>query len=150
MLLAAAGAGTARPAPIAAAQGDVEVVVTLPQPPLAAAIARDRGLAARTTTHHRLNLRAPASVSYLRTLASAQRALQSRLATAIPAAYVRWHYSVVANGLAVTLPASKLAALKRMPGVTVWPSVRYHALLNKTPQLIGATTLWGPTLSTAG
>src|SRR4051812_23838049 len=51
----------------------VEVVVTLPQAPLAEAIARDRTLAAATTTQHRLNLRAPASRSYLRTLAAAQR-----------------------------------------------------------------------------
>jgi subtilisin family serine protease len=150
VLLSSAGAGAAT-TPVAAAPGaSVEVVVTLPQPPLAAAIARDRALAARTTTKHRLNLRAPASVSYLRTLATAQRALQSRLASSIPAAHVRWHYSVVANGVAVSLPASKLAELKRMPGVTVWPSVRYHALLNRTPQLIGATAVWGPTLATAG
>jgi subtilisin family serine protease len=145
---AAAGAATApsRPGPAALA----EVVVTLPQPPLAAAIARDRSLYARATSGHRLDLRAPASVSYLRTLASAQRALQSRIAARIPSARVRWHYSVVANGVAVALPADKLAALKRLPGVTVWPSVRYHTLLNKTPQLIGATTVWGPNLSTAG
>jgi len=32
---------------------------------------RDRGLAKATTTHHRLDVRAPASVSYLRTLATA-------------------------------------------------------------------------------
>ena len=40
--------------------------------------------------------------------------------------------------------------LQFSPGATVWPSVRYHSLLNKTPQLIGATTVWGPTLATAG
>ena len=73
VLLASAGASVATiPAP-AASPPSVEVVVTLPQPPLAAAIAHDRTLAARATSHHRLNLRAPASVSYLRTLASAQR-----------------------------------------------------------------------------
>ncbi len=124
--------------------------MTLPQPPLAAAIARDRTLAAKATTQHRLNLRAPASVSYLRSLASAQRVLQSRLATEIPSAHVRWRYSVVANGVAVSLPASRLAELKRMPGVTVWPSVRYHELLDKTPQLVGAPSVWGPALATAG
>src|SRR4029077_9576207 len=94
LLLAAAGAN-ARTAP----PGDlVEVVVTLPQPPLPEAILHDRGLAAAATTHHRLNLRAPAIVSYLRTLAAAQRALQARVETAIPQARVRWHYGVVLNG----------------------------------------------------
>ncbi|HZR94186.1 MAG TPA: S8 family serine peptidase [Gaiellaceae bacterium] len=148
-MLAAAGAGTATP-PSRAPSNEVEVVVTLPQPPLAAAIARDRSLAARATVNRRLDVRAPASRSYLRSLATAQRALQSRLAARIPSARVSWHYGVVANGLAVTVPRSQLDALRRLRGVTVWPSVTYRSLLNKTPQLIGATTVWGSTLATAG
>ena len=146
-LLAAAGAGTS-------AHGSasvVEVVVTLPQPPLAEAIQRDRQLArAVTTTNRRLNLRAPASVSYLRTLATAQRALQARIAASIPDATVRWRYGVVLNGLAVALPRSQLARLGELPGVTVWPSVTYHSLSTRGPQLIGAPALWGPTLTTTG
>ena len=130
----------------------VEVVVTLPQPPLAAAILHDRQLAAATTTtnRRRLSVRTPAAVSYLRELASAQRSLQARIARAIPGASTRWHYGVVANGMAVVVPRSQLARLESMPGATVWPSVRYHSLLNKTPQLIGAPAVWGPTLATAG
>ncbi len=124
--------------------------MTLPQPPLAAAIEHDRQLAAATTPHRKLNVRAPASVSYLRTLASAQRTLQSRIETRIPAAHVHWHYGVVLNGIAVSLPSDQLGELARIPGATVWPSVTYHALLNKTPQLIGATAVWGSTLATAG
>ena len=88
MLLLAAGA-TAQPS--ATSDGLVEVVVTLPQPPLATAILRDRELEAATTTKHRLNLRAPASVSYLRTLAAAQRTLQARIVQRIPDASTRWH-----------------------------------------------------------
>jgi subtilisin family serine protease len=149
-LLAAAGAGASRPPRSTAGSGLAEVVVTLPQPPLAAAIARDRGLAARATSRRRLSLRAPASVSYLRSLAAAQRTLQTRIQTRIPDARVRWHYGVVANGIAVALPRAQLDALRRIPGATVWPSVTYHAQLNKTPQLIGATTVWGATLATAG
>jgi subtilisin family serine protease len=151
-LLAAGGAG-ARPAtgPDAAPDPLVEVVVTLPQPPLAAAILRDRQLAAAATTKgRRLNLRAPAAVTYLRQLAAAQRRLQVRIQQAIPDAEARWRYSVVANGMAVAVPRSQLARLRAVRGVTVWPSLRYHALLNKTPQLVGAPTVWGPTLSTAG
>ena len=146
--LLAAGGATARPGPAPADL--VEVVVTLPQAPLAVAVLRDRGLAAATMTRHRLDLRAPASVSYLRTLATAQRSLQARIEQAIPGSTTRWHYGVVANGMAVVLPRSSLGRLSAIPGATVWPSVTYHALLNRTPQLIGAPTVWGPTLATAG
>jgi len=150
ILLSAAGASaTARHGGPARA-GLVEVVVTLPRPPLAVAITRDRQLAARATRNRRLDVRAPASVSYLRSLASAQRTLQARIRVRIPAAVVRWHYGVVLDGLAVALPPQQLADLRRIPGATVWPSVTYHALLNRTPQLIGAPTVWGPTLATAG
>jgi subtilisin family serine protease len=133
-----------------AANGLTEVVVTLPQPPLAEAIRGDRALAAATMTHHRLDLRTPAAVSYLRTLATAQRTLRSRIATAIPGASVRWRYSVVADGLAVVLPRRDVARLAAIPGATVWPSVTYHSLANTGPQLIGAPGVWGSTLATAG
>jgi subtilisin family serine protease len=146
LLLAAAGAGTSAHG----AGGLVEVVVTLPQPPLAEAIQRDRQLARAAATNRRLNLRAPASVSYLRTLATAQRTLQARITAAIPGATVRWRYGVVLNGLAVALPRSQLARLGELPGMTVWPSVTYHSLSTRGPQLIGAPAIWGPTLTTTG
>ena len=149
VVLTASGAA-ARTAAARANGGLVEVVVTLSRPPLAEAIAQDRGLASAATTHHRLDLRATASVDYLRSLATAQRSLAARIRTTIPAARVRWHYGVTLNGMAVVVPRAQLAALSRMPGLTVWPSVRYHALLDRTPQLIGATQVWGPTLATAG
>jgi len=148
VLLTTAGA-TAR----TAASSDaalVEVVVTLPQPPLAEAIQRNRTLAAAATTHHRLDVRTLASRNYLRTLATAQRTLQARIRTTIPSARVRWRYDVTLNGMAVAVPRSQLAALRTIPGATVWPTVRYHALLDRTPQLIGATQVWGPTLATSG
>lgn len=140
--------------------GLVEVVVTLPQLPLAEAVSHDRRLAAEAATRDRLNLRAPASVSYLRVLALAQRDLESRVERVIPQALVRWHYSVVLNGMAVVVPRAQLPRLSGLRGATVWPSVTYHTLLaprvryrgllDQTPQLIGAPTLWGPTLATAG
>ena len=154
-LLGAAGGASARPAADGSGSGLVEVVVTLPQPPLSQAILGTHLLAAHTGTRRRLNVRAPASVSYLRTLASAQRTLQARIETSIPDAQVRWRYGVVLNGMAVVVPRSQLATLSAIPGATVWPSVTYHSLggSKKTvlpPQLIGATTIWGPTLATAG
>ncbi|HEY2543745.1 MAG TPA: S8 family serine peptidase [Gaiellaceae bacterium] len=143
----AAGGASAGPGSTAAM---TEVVVTLPQPSLSQAMLRDRALAAAATVHHRLDLRTTAAVSYLRTLASAQRTLQGRIAAAIPDASVRWHYSVVLDGLAVVLPKTDVARLAAIPGTTVWPSVTYHSLLNTGPQLIGAPALWGSSLATAG
>jgi len=149
-LLAAAGAGTSARSPAQSGARLVEVVVTLPQPPLAQAITHDRGLAEATTTRHRLDVRAPASVSYLRTLASAQRSLQARIEAVIPSSSVRWHYGVVLDGMAVLVPRSQLLRLSAVPGATVWPSVTYHSLLDRSPKLISAPTVWGPTLATAG
>jgi subtilisin family serine protease len=130
----------------------VEVVVTLEQPPLAEVFARDRSLAFSSFLRpRRLLLSAPASRSYLDRLQSAQRAAQNRIRTAFPSAQTRWSYGVVLNGFAVVIPELQLGRLQRVPGVErVWPSARYSALLDRTPQLIGAPTLWGPAFATAG
>ncbi|HEY1365661.1 MAG TPA: S8 family serine peptidase [Gaiellaceae bacterium] len=147
-LLAAAGASAGRSV---VSQGWTEVVVTLPAPPLALAARDERSLLAATRHRKRLNLRAPESVSYLRQLARAQRRLQHRVEAAIPGARVRWHYSVVLDAIAVVVPRAQLARLAEVPGVArVYPSYRYHALLDHTVKLIGAPTVWGPTLATAG
>jgi subtilisin family serine protease len=136
----------------AAGAGNVEVIVTLKTPPLAEVFARHRTLAFSSFARpNRLLLSAPASVSYLRELDSAQRALQTRIRTRIPQARMRWRFGVVLNGFAVVVPRSQVARLSRVPGIAqVWPSIGYHTLLDMTPQLIGAPTLWGPTLATAG
>jgi subtilisin family serine protease len=138
----------------------VEVVVTLPRPALAVAIGRSRTLGGAARRNHSVSVRAPAAVSYLRTLAAAQRTLTARLAVAIPAARVGWHYRVALDGVSVLLPSSELGRLGALPGVTVWPSVTYHDLRattgtasassNPGPTLIGATALWGANLATAG
>src|SRR5207302_3389447 len=57
----------------------------------------------------------------------------------------------VADGVAVVVPAGSEALLRAIPGVArVYPSLRYHALLDRSPPQIGAPALWGPDLSTAG
>ena len=80
------------------------MVVTLEQPPLARATTQGRTLAAATRIRGRVNLRTPASRSYLRTLAGAQRSLQSRIAARFPGARFGWRYSIVLNGVSVVLP----------------------------------------------
>jgi subtilisin family serine protease len=136
----------------AARAGTVEVVVTLKAPPLAVAFTHQRTLAFSSFLRpHRLALDTPASRSYLAGLARAQHLVQQRILASIPSARTRWHYDVVANGFAVVVPRADVGRLSRVPGVAkVWPTVTYHPLLDRTPQLIGAPSLWGPTLATAG
>jgi subtilisin family serine protease len=135
------------------ARGDglVEVVVTMDAPPLAYAISKSRVLTGHVKAQ-RLDLRAPTSVGYLASLASAQRALAARITSSVPASRVTWRYSVVLDGLAVVVPRSQLARLGSTPGVEqVWPNVTYRPLLDRSPGLIGAPQMWGmPSFSTAG
>jgi subtilisin family serine protease len=148
--LAAASTALAAPGRLGGSMPSmVEVVVTLDGPPLAQA-GVGNAYGARNSAG-RVSLTAPASISYLRTLAREQAQVESRIEDAIPGAETRWHYSVVVNGLAVVVPAGQAAQLARIPGVAqVYPSVRYRPLLDRTPQQIFAPTLWGPTLATAG
>jgi subtilisin family serine protease len=130
----------------------VEVVVTLKQPPLAAELARSRSLVfASFARPRRLLVTTPASRRYLARLASEQRLVQGRIQRTIPGTAVRWRYSVVLNGMSVVVPARDVGRLASIPGVEqVWPNLRYHALLDRTPQIIHAPDLWGADLATAG
>ena len=127
----------------------VEVVVTLERAPLARARSAVRMLA--VTRRAKLDLRAPASLAYLDRVDAEQDAAAARIRAAIPGAYVRWRYGVVLNGLAVVVPERHAGRLASIPGVaTVHASVRYRTRLERTPAQIGAPTLWGPGLATAG
>jgi subtilisin family serine protease len=122
------------------------------QPSLSQAFARERSLAFSSFLRpKRLLLAAPASRTYLSRLAASQSALYARIRSTVPAAERRWEYGVVLNGFAVVVPRGQVDRLERIPGVErVWPARTYRRLLDKTPALIGATTLWGPGLATAG
>ena len=89
---------------------------------------------------------------YLARLDAEQNLVARRVQTTLPAAQVRWHYRLVADGLAIVLPRSQVAELSRIPGVVkVWPNVRYHALRDTGgPEQIGADKLWGQNFETAG
>jgi len=152
LILAAALAAVSVSTPAYAAPArPVEVVVTLEAPPVAQAIQRSRVLTARVKAQ-RLDLRSATSTAYVHSLALAQRALASRITTAIPAARVTWRYQVVLDGLAVLVPQDQVGRLRDIPGVAkVWPNATYRALLDRSPELIGADQLWGaPSFSTAG
>ena len=55
------------------------------------------------------------------------------------------------NGLAVVAPHGAVARIAALPGVRdVQASVRYYRSLFRSPQVIGAPQIWGPSLATAG
>jgi subtilisin family serine protease len=129
----------------------VELVVTLRQPGLADAAKADRALAAVTTARGRLDLSSPSSVAYEQELRRGQTRVLARIRRAIPSARVHWRYTVTFDGLALVVPARAAARLARVEGISrVWPSARFHSSLDRSPQLIGAPQIWGPTLATAG
>jgi subtilisin family serine protease len=150
IVAAALAALVAVPIADADPQPRTEVVVTLAQPPLSAAVQKSRVLSTGTKAR-RLSLESALSRSYLAGLTRAQDALSRRIERVIPSARVRWRYRVVLDGLAVDLPTDRLGDLSRIAGVAaVYPNTRYRASLYASPELIGADRLWGPTLSTAG
>ena len=80
-----------------------------------------------------------------------QRRFVRTLAAAAPDARVRWHYRIVANGLAVALPSAELPRLARLPGVSrVYAGTTYRALAGPDAATINARGLPEPPLSTDG
>jgi subtilisin family serine protease len=137
--------------PALARPREVEVVVTLRTPALAQAAKQDRALAAVTMRASRVDLASPASLSYVQMLRREQDAVALRIEKAITGARIRWRFAITFDGLAVVVPRGSVARLARVAGVErVWPSVRFHSSLDRTPQLIGAPALWGPAFATAG
>ena len=80
-----------------------------------------------------------------------QAEVAARIQAAVPGARIRWRYQLVLNGLAVVAPADSASRIAAVPGVReVQQSVRYHRALFRSPEVIGAPQVWGPTLATAG
>jgi minor extracellular serine protease Vpr len=130
-----------RPAPdLAVYQRDahnrVRVIMTLHDPPLAAAsYARRSGVATRT----KLDFRSSFTRSYLDTLAAEQESAIARLQREIPQARVSRRYRVLENGFAVSVPYARLPELLASGIATrVYPSFTYRLALNRGPGIIGA------------
>jgi subtilisin family serine protease len=80
-----------------------------------------------------------------------QADVAARIRTAVPGSRIRWRYQIVLNGLAVVAPAGAASRIAAIPGVReVQQGVRYRSTLFRSPQVIGAPQVWGPTLATAG
>jgi subtilisin family serine protease len=80
-----------------------------------------------------------------------QRAFRRELADTVPSAQVGWRYRLVANGFSVTLPSAEVSRLRVLPGVRdVLPTTTYAPRESSGPAEIGAPSLWGEGLATAG
>jgi minor extracellular serine protease Vpr len=126
--------------PAAHTRGRVTVIARLRLPPLAAWNA-ERGLAS-TRSAQRLDATSAASRRYLAQIVTAQRAAIATLRQAIPQARVQERYRVVLDGLAVSVPATRLPRLARMAFVTkLYPSISYTATMDRGPSVIAADRL---------
>ncbi|MFN8185954.1 MAG: S8 family serine peptidase [Gaiellales bacterium] len=135
LLLAAPAQAVVPPAPAAPT---IDVIVELEPASLA-----QRGLSA--TDEGRRSRAALAAVD------RAQATFERRLAHALPTAEVSWRYRIVLDAVALSIRASSLAGLERLPGVrSVYPSVRYHTLLDSSPAQIGAPAAWSGGLDGKG
>ncbi|MBI2953137.1 MAG: S8 family serine peptidase [Chloroflexi bacterium] len=140
------------------ASGDdrVTAIVQLDEAPLARLIEGDQpppgrplldwrtGVLREKPIRPRAKLDDPASKRYLQYLRGKQSRLERDVAAIAPEAVVRARFSTVLNGVAVTLPISKLSSLSRMPGVkAISLAQRFSPMLDQSVPLIAAPALWG-------
>ncbi|MCI0632506.1 MAG: S8 family serine peptidase [Actinobacteria bacterium] len=122
----------------------VRVVVTLDDPPLAAASFARRlpGFGADV----KLNVNTPFSRSYLGLLEAAQAKAIASIKAEIPQARVTRRYQVLVNGFAVSIPYARLPELLASEAVDrVYPSYTYRLNLNRGPSVLGAPAFAGVT-----
>ena len=114
------------------------MIVTLDQPPLAAAHYARTMLGGRAAGQ--LNVHSSSSRAYLASLDRLQAAAVAKLHRAIPQATVGRRLKIILDGLTVTLPVTQLPKLYKL-GIAkrVYPSARFTMNLDDSPSLIGAT-----------
>jgi len=131
----------------------LSIVALVSVPALAGAQSQARDAARGPLVEVILTLDAPplARGGQVRTLSAVQGNAEADLARAVPDLTVQRRYSTVLDGLAVKLPQSEVDRIQSVDGVTkVYPNVSYHSLRTTTPSFIGAPSLWGPRLASAG
>ena len=134
----------------ASAASRVEVIAELDAPSLSQAVTTSRALRA-SVRRERLDVRGPLGAGYLAQVGRRQDAVARRIRAAIPGAHIRWRYRITLNGLAIALPAAKVAALGRVAGVArVTRSVEYGSSEASNLAAVKASFLWGSDFSTAG
>ncbi|MBA3562139.1 MAG: S8 family serine peptidase [Actinobacteria bacterium] len=138
----------AQPVVPAVTSGDTgsraRVIVTLDDPPLAAAAPRNAF--ATVGSRRKLNLASSFSRSYLARMDVAQDRAITSLRAALPEARISRRYRVLLNGFVVSVPYAKLPELLNLGlADTVYPSYTYTSLLNRGPAVLGAPQFSGLT-----
>ncbi len=131
-----------RPAPdLASTRRDpdnrVRVIVTLEDPPLAAAASARQlsGFGPRV----KLDVTSSFSRSYIDTLRAEQARAIASIREEIPEAIVSRRYQVLVNGFAVSVPYARLPDLLEVEAADrVYPSYTYRLNLNRGPAVLGA------------
>jgi minor extracellular serine protease Vpr len=119
--------------------GRVRVIVGLGLPPLAAEYGRTL---AATQARRKLDVTSASSRRYLARVVAVQQRAVAELRRAIPSARVDRRFQIVLDGITVTLPATKLPELARMPfAVKIYPSMQYRLLTDTSPTVIEADQL---------
>ena len=122
----------------------VRVIVTLDDPPLAAATFARRlpGFGADA----KLNFSSPFSRSYLGRLETAQAKAIASIREEVPEATVSRRYQVLVNGFAVSVPYARLPDLLEVEVANrVYPSYSYRLSLNRGPSVLGTIAFSGLT-----
>jgi minor extracellular serine protease Vpr len=131
-------APTLWPAALRAQQGSrTRVIVTLADPPLAAAASARRlpGLG----PNRKLNVTSSFARSYASRLRTAQARAISTIRAEIPEAIVSRRYELLLNGFAVSVPYTKLPELLELDvAQRIYPSLTYMRSMNRGPAVIGA------------
>jgi subtilisin family serine protease len=113
------------------------VILTLEQPPLAAAAPRSAYVGG---PRRKLSLSSSFAETYLARLDAEQDAAIARLHEQVPDAVVSRRFRILVNGLTVSVPYRRLPELLRLGFVEkVYPSLRYTLSMNKGPSVIGAS-----------
>jgi len=119
--------------------GRVRVIVGLQLPPLAAEYGRTL---AATQARRKLDVASTSSRRYLARVVAVQQRAVAELRRAIPDARVDRRFQIVLDGITVTLPATKLPELARMPfAAKIYPSMQYRLLTDTSPSVIEADQL---------
>ena len=122
----------------------VRVIVTLDDPPLAAATFARRlpGFGSNA----KLNFSSSFSRSYLGRLEAAQAKAIASIREEVPEATVSRRYQVLVNGFAVSVPYARLPDLLEVEAAErVYPSYSYTLSLNRGPSVLGAPAFSGLT-----
>ncbi len=126
--------------PSAKTHGIERVIVRLSAPPLAVWNS-ERTLASTTRTQH-LDTHTRASRAYMAHLARLQAVTAAAVRSAVPAAKIQEHFSILLDGFTVQLPAKALPRLLRVKGVNkVYPSLAYTVTMDRGPSVIHASDL---------